>query len=251
MEQNLHEHIAFVQKSTPRISVLDEEDLLVVDSGLSSDTFNKITRARLQESEVDRRITEAVAYFTTFHRPFSWWVGPGSRPVGLEKRLREHGLETTKYELGMVMELSDLPPKFDCPEDLRVRLVTSTEELTDFASVFAANWQPPDPAVPVFYKCAAPVLLEERCPMKLFVGYLDEEPVATGELFLNRRITGLYSVCTKEERRRRRIGSALTWVALDQARCRGIPTAVLPFSDNGKRLYTFRVLNFHRPACLH
>ena len=99
-------------------------------------------------------------------------------------------------------------------------------------------WQPPDPAVPVFYKSAVPVLLEDRCPMKLFVGYLDDEPVASSELFLSGRIAGLYSVCTRRECRGRGIGSALTWVALDYARCRGIPTAVLQSSNDGKGLYT-------------
>jgi hypothetical protein len=61
IEQNLHEHIAFVQRSTPGMTVLDGRDLLVVDSGLSSNTFNKIARARLQESEVDRRTQGGVS----------------------------------------------------------------------------------------------------------------------------------------------------------------------------------------------
>lgn len=220
------------------MTVLDELDLLVVDSGLSSDTFNKIARARLQDSEVDRRIGQAVAYFTDVDRPFAWWVGPGSRPIDLENRLREHGLEATESELGMAMELSGLPPKLDGPRDLTVRRVTCLEELTDFASVFAANRQPPDPAVFAFYKSAASVLLEERCPMKLFVGYLDDEPVGSSEVLLGGRVAGLYSVCTRRECRGRGIGSTLSWVALDHARCRGTLTAVLQSSDDGKGLYT-------------
>jgi len=42
IEENLHEHITFVQRSTAGMTVFDEEDLLVVDSGLASETFNKI-----------------------------------------------------------------------------------------------------------------------------------------------------------------------------------------------------------------
>jgi hypothetical protein len=52
------------------MTVLDEEGLLVVDSGLSSDTFNKIACARLQESEVNCRITEAADYFTNVWATF-------------------------------------------------------------------------------------------------------------------------------------------------------------------------------------
>jgi ribosomal protein S18 acetylase RimI-like enzyme len=58
--------------------------------------------------------------------------------------------------------------------------------------------------------------------MKLFLGYLDDEPVASSELFLTGRIAGLYSVCTRRACRERGIGSALTWTAWDDARRRGI-----------------------------
>jgi hypothetical protein len=118
-ERNLGEHIAFVQRSTPGMTVFDQADLLVVDSGLSSDTFNKMARARLQESDVDHRIAEAVAYFMGVERPFAWWVGPGSPALNLEDRLHDYGLEAKEYELGRAMELWDLPPKLERLEDLR------------------------------------------------------------------------------------------------------------------------------------
>src|SRR6266852_3099352 len=47
IEQNLHEHVAFLQRQIPGMIVEDREDLLLVDSGLPTDTFNKIARARL------------------------------------------------------------------------------------------------------------------------------------------------------------------------------------------------------------
>jgi ribosomal protein S18 acetylase RimI-like enzyme len=73
--------------------------------------------------------------------------------------------------------------------------------------------------------------------MKLFLGYLDDEPVASSELFLTGRIAG-YSVCTRRACRERGIGSALTWTALDDARRRGIPTVVLESSDRETGMYT-------------
>lgn len=229
------------------MTVFDHSDLLLVDSGVSSDTFNKIARARLQASDVDRRIAEAVAYFTGVERPFAWWVGPGSRPLNLEDRLHDYGLEAKEYELAMAMELGDLPPKLESLQNLTVRRVTCAKELRDFAGVFAANWEPPDPAVFGFYQSAAPLLLQDQCPMKLFVGYLDDEPVASSELFLSGRTAGLYSVSTRREYRERGIGSTLTWTALDDARRRGIPTAVLESSGQGRGMYTRLGFN----ACCH
>lgn len=43
-EENLHGHISFLQRTTPGLIVVDADDLLLVDSGVASDTFNKIAR---------------------------------------------------------------------------------------------------------------------------------------------------------------------------------------------------------------
>jgi len=88
----------------------------------------------LQESKVNLRIVEAIAYFRVAKRPFAWWVGPGSRPLDLEDRLYDHGLRATECELGMAMELCDLPPKLDYLGHFAVRCVTRPKEMTDFVA---------------------------------------------------------------------------------------------------------------------
>jgi hypothetical protein len=98
----------------------------------------------------------------------------------------------------MAMELWDLPPKPESLGDLTVRRVTCAEELRNFAAVFAANWEPPDPAVFEFYQSAAPLLLQDQCPMKLFLGYLDDEPTASSELFLPEGLQDCIP-CAREE----------------------------------------------------
>ena len=130
--------------------VLDQNELLLVDSGLPSDTFNKIGRARMNETDADGRIREAVGYFHRARRPFAWWVGPGSRPLDFEDRLRRHGLVSTESELGMALELRDLPASLNAPDNLVIRRVQSLNEIADFSAVFAANWEPFDSAVGAF-----------------------------------------------------------------------------------------------------
>jgi ribosomal protein S18 acetylase RimI-like enzyme len=246
-EENLHGHISYVQRSVPGMTVLEQEDLLLVDSALPSDTFNKIGRARLSEPEADRRIAEAIGHFRRARRPFAWWVGPGSRPLDLEDRLRPHGLVSAEYELGMAMELRDLPGKPHAPKNLVIRRVHSLEDIANSAAVFAANWEPPDPAALAFFSQAASLLLKPDSPMEFFVGYLDDQPVATSELFIGGGVAGLYSVATRKDFRRRGIGSALTWAAADHARRQGVSTMVLQSSDAGKGVYAR--LGFR--ACCH
>ena len=241
LESNLHGHISFLQRLLSGMAVLDQEDILLVDSGVPSDTFNKIARARFPESDADRRIAEIIQHFRAAKRPFAWWVGPGSRPLNLEARLRQHGLAAAESELGMFLELRNLPPKMDGPEELKICRVSTPEQIAAFATVFAANWEPPDPTVLLFYSAATPVLLEPRCPMVLFVGCVNGSPVSCSELFVDPSaggIAGVYSVATKRAFRRRGFGSALTWAALDEARQQGISTAVLQSSEDGKGVYT-------------
>jgi len=165
IEANLHGHISFLQRSIAGMTVLDQEDVLLVDSGLPSDTFNKVARTRFSDSEADRGIDEVTQHFRRANRPFAWWVGPGSRPLDLESRLRHHGLAAAESELGMSMELRNLPRKVDPPRELNIRRAASPEGIANFASIFGANWEPPDPAVPLFYSAAAPILMEPHCPM--------------------------------------------------------------------------------------
>jgi len=223
------------------MTVLDQEDILLVDSGLPSDTFNKAARARFAEAEADRRIAEVIQHFRAAKRPFAWWVGPGSRPLDLENRLRRHGLAAAESQVEMSRELSSLPPSMDVPKELIIRRASSPQHVAAFASVFDANWEPRDPAVLSFYCAASPFLLQPNCPVVLFVGSLDGVPVSCSELFVDSTFggaAGVYSVATKSAFRGRGFGSALTWAALDEARRQGISTVVLQSSEDGKGIYT-------------
>lgn len=147
MEANLHGHVAFLQRQLPGMYVHDSDGLLLVDSGLASDTFNKICRARLKPGDASARITEAIGYFRRVERPFTWWVGPCSTPSNLAALLKDAGLRPAESETGMAAGIATLPDSIPLPDGLTIRRVTTRDELLDFATVNAANWDPPDPNV--------------------------------------------------------------------------------------------------------
>jgi ribosomal protein S18 acetylase RimI-like enzyme len=234
LEANLHGHVAFVQRQLPSMLVDDREDLLLVDSRLPTDAFNKILRARLREADADRRIAEAVSHFRTAGRPFAWWVGPCSRPLDLERRLEQHGLRAAEFELGMAAACSDLPARLDLPAGLEIRRVRTPAELADFAVVVAGD--PPEPGIVDFFLSAGPAVLEENSPMQLFIGYLEGQAVASSELSLGADIAGIYGVSTLPAFQSRGIGLAMTWAAADQGRRLGAITAAQA-SDAGRGVY--------------
>ncbi len=232
IEENLHGHVALVHRHTAGMTVWDRADLLLADSGLAADYFNRICRARMRPDAADGAIEQALGYFRTARRPFAWWVGPCSRPIDLEKRLTDNGLRAAEYELGMSMALKDLPREVPWPDNLTVRRVETTPDLEDAISVFRG-----DPAIGAFYRHAAPLLLHAGCPMRLFVGYLEGEPAATSELYLGGGIAGVYSVGTRERFRGKGIASVMTWTVASEARREGVTTAVLQASESGQGVY--------------
>jgi len=237
MEQNLEEHVAYVQRQTPGMVVDGRDDLLLVDSGLPTDTFNKILRTRLGEKGADERIAGAIAHFRNAGRPFAWWVTPGARPADLEQRLVAHGLRAEEHELGMTCDLAKLPEQVETPGGLEVRPVRSTAELQAFARVMSECWEPPDLAVLAFFRASAGIVLREGCPMQFFIGYLDGEPVGGAELFVGAGVAGLHMVATRRQFQRRGIGVALTWTAADAGRRMGLSYATLQASEEGVRTY--------------
>lgn len=237
-EANMVTHMSWVQEHTVGMRVIQDDQLTVIDSGLPSDTFNFICRARLHGDSLHRRIVEAIGHFNTVQRPFSWWVGPADRPAGLGQSLIEAGLEPAESEVAMAAHLDDLNATDLTPHGLRIERATTRKHIRDFGNTLAALATPADQSVIRFYEIAAPVLLATDAPMWLYVGFLDGEPVATAELTVSEGVAGLYNISTLELHRHKGIGSALTLRPLLDARAEGFKVGILQAAADGLGVYT-------------
>ncbi len=237
VEANLLGHVSFVQQRLPGMTVDHRDGLVIVDSGLDSNTFNKVLAVRLAERDADARIDEALTYVHETGRPFTWWLGPCSRPLDLEQRLQQRGLTPDEYELGMTIELEAAPVQVAEPSGTSIVAVSDAEQLADFAGVLASLADPPDEVVIEFFTRAVDHLLPEDCPMRFYIAYVDGVAAAVSELFLGGGVAGVHMVATAESYRRRGLGMALTWRALEEGRRRGLVTGALQASAQGQPVY--------------
>ena len=240
-EENLAAHLAHLVRRYPGASVEDGPDVLLVDSGLGSDTFNKVARARVSPgaggAEAARLVARCVNHFRTVERPFAWWLGPESGLGVLEPHLEAAGLAPTEEETGMALRLAAFSPQEDVLRELSLHVLCGQDDVRAFAAIIAANWEPPDVETLRFYEAVAPAALDESGPFRGWLALWEGLPVAAVEIFHTRNVAGVYSVCTLHEYRRRGIASALLSTALRRARVEGAELAVLQAAPGGLGVY--------------
>ncbi len=137
------------------------------------------------------------------------------------------------------------------PSALQVRRVEGAESLAAFQHTAFSGF-----GIPV--ALGEKFLTEDLLALPhaaLFVGYVEDAPVATALLLATGRIAGVYWVATLEEQRRKGYAEALTWAVLDAGRALDCTIGSLQASEMGRPVYarmgfeeTAAYVNYQRPA---
>lgn len=237
-------------------TLLERADVRAVYAGVASDTFNKAFGYQGGVPLADT-VAAVRSFFGRHDAPYTWWLGPLSgagdgagQGDDIPAALATHGFAVGEVETGMYLPLVDAALDVAAPvPGLDIRPVRDAAGVAAFATMLAANWNPPDGEVLRFYRRAATALCAPGCTATLLVAYLDGQPAAVAEVYRTASgcstagdaahldVAGLYNVCTREAFRRRGLGTAVTRAALWHARQTGCRHGVLQASGDGYRVY--------------
>ena len=199
------------------------------------DYHNCVVFADLTREEADGEIEASLQRMRSHGVPGSWHVGPSMRPPDLGGRLIAHGFEYVGDDIGMSVDLSELPERVPVPENLVIERVHDEAGLAAWVEALGSGFgEGPVEAewVGEMYR-----RLGFEGSWRHYLGRLAGEPVATATSFFGAGVAGIYFVCTVERARRRGIGAAVTLAALREAREMGYSVGVLGSSEMGYPVY--------------
>ena len=216
--------------------------------------FRGAWNARLTAENADAAIEETIAWFKERGAErFGWWTHASTTPHDIGHRLIRHGF-TALYprdgsldpDVPTVMQgppvmaadlnLIDEAAVSKAPTGFRVEQAVTEKALEAFRCIVAESY----PAVPLVGDAwveATRAAGFERAPWRIYVGWLDGEPVATNVVTEGGGIVGVWNIATLSTQRGKGIGAAITVAALLEARAKGYRYAGLFASALGAPVY--------------
>lgn len=199
-------------------------------------------------------IDDTINWFRARGAPFFfWWTDDDTLPTDLGHRLEARGFLSmeaaqTSFASGIVqtaagapvmgMDLADADETMlaRVPAGCAIREVSDTGALADFKQVFVETYGIPEWAGQAWVDATMAFGIG-RSPWRIFVGYLDDRPVATNMLFCCAGVASVYAVATVPQAQHKGIGTAITLHPLLEARRAGYRYAVLFATEEGFPVY--------------
>lgn len=165
-----------------------------------------------------------------------WFTGPATRPDNLPAYLKAHGF-TGGDTPCMALDLMAMNDQVQAPPDLAIRQVGDGGELAQWCHTMVCGFPFPEFAEAPFLDLLTHAGFGEQMPLRLYIGWLEGQPVATSMLLLGAGVAGIYCIATIPEARRKGIGTAMTLAPLRDARELGYRLGVLGSSEMGFGVY--------------
>lgn len=212
--------------SLPNMKVHEESDVFYVSADAPVFYFNSVFNARFN-GNANLKIESAKEFFRRrLRNSFTWHITPSSLPENLSQLIMAQGGEFRESMPFLAVHLDDIPRDFPVPSNFDWKTVRDHEMLGEWISTYCHVRGYPESADKLF-RIFSDLDLSESSRLQLIVGYLDDKPVSTYSIFLDREIAGFYSLTTLPEARGHGLGTAMSIVAVDLAKEYGYESAML------------------------
>jgi ribosomal protein S18 acetylase RimI-like enzyme len=236
IEGSLHD-IARLYGHLPEAYMRDDEEILMLESGVPAYGFNAVTRTNFRK-DIHNKILDTIAFFRKRKMPLMWWITPSTNPRDMPERLGRLGFLCDEACPGMFLPVGFI--KDDAGGDipgLEIKLADTREKLKDWVKIIAYTHNLGYEVIGKFIKAELEVGISPESDFLRYVGYLHGEPICTSAALFSSGVAGLYYIATLKEHRCKGFGRAVTIAPLLEAKKREYKIAVLQSTKSGLNLY--------------
>jgi len=238
--QNTYQQMVYFADESFDKEVLKEQAFTLVDSKTNIAGENHIISLSDTPLPTEQDIKTAIQHFKKAKRPFIWWIYPSAdleKTVMLEEMLTAQGLQPYMACPSMHLDLTEINLEVPQSEEIIIKCVQDTKELTDFAKTLASSAAPPRfEAIPFFEGLKANILHPD-CPFSFYVLYVAGAPASVAVAMHGGSHVGIYYVGTHIDFRNRGLASLTTKYALNIAQSIGCKFAILQATKMATSLY--------------
>lgn len=233
LRQNMYFQMTFLPSHLEDVQIREEEDVTIINSPQRADEcFNFVLSARLELSNVKRRVQEVMTSFSCNLEHFSWWVLRTDTPSSLPSELEEHQLFLKATYVDLFLNTKERPKEKS--SRLRFQTIETPQELEAFATILEqVDWLQEAAA----YRQLPPSIYQHNPSFKMVIGYEDHLPVVVGTLVSHAGVAGLYFVATAPDKRSQGYASSMIIHLMQEAEKMGLPVIVLQATEENALFY--------------
>ena len=210
-------------------------DVYWFETGVPNSLFNGVLQVHRQSQDLLPAVTRVITHFRRRNIPFHWHVGPCSYATNLGDLLSAHGIKHVEDEPGMYIDLHLLRAEVPVVPHFVIEEVTTIEQIHQWTRVW--GYGGPEEVIQQWDTIYTRLLARSQGALRLFLGIMEEKPVATTALFFAAGVASIEHIVTIQPFRQRKIGTAMTHMAMHEARNTGYHIGVLTASPFGINIY--------------
>jgi GNAT superfamily N-acetyltransferase len=236
VRKNFEEKVSYVARTVTSMTVIDHNTFLSVDCGLPSDTFNVLV---VRDMSAPAELLATVDHFNTRRFPLAVWYWENNVKDADLTAFRQHGLSHAETHVAMYADLTEIQVTSFPIAGLEIKRATTASDLVQFGEVMTGLFGDSSEghAVFAYFQRLCEYPISSFPAMHVYLGILHGTVVATGTLFVGSETVGIYDIATRDNYRRRGIGSAMFQSLLESARTWKRRYCVLQASRDGLGIY--------------
>lgn len=199
--------------------------------------MNLVVCTELPPEGIHEIVENALTHFRSLNiKKLSWLVREGLPTTEIKKHLEAHGLiYKESFSAEMAVDFAALKQEISIPAGLTILAVEDNSTLKKWIHVASVGFGVPREVENTWYDFFNIAVCD--APFRTYLALLDDEPVATSQLFTSAGVAGIYNVTCLPHARGQGIGAAITLAPLLAAQEMGYHVGILQASSMGYNVY--------------